>query len=41
MVSVNDIDVETKEAIKALWEDSGLRNCYERRNEYQLADCAK
>ncbi|XP_054157685.1 guanine nucleotide-binding protein subunit alpha-11-like [Oppia nitens] len=29
------------EAIKYLWSDSGVQECYRRRNEYQLSDSAK
>ncbi|KAM6034804.1 guanine nucleotide-binding protein subunit alpha-14 [Theristicus caerulescens] len=29
------------EAIKKLWEDPGIQECYERRREYQLSDSAK
>ncbi|XP_062985439.1 guanine nucleotide-binding protein subunit alpha-14-like [Elgaria multicarinata webbii] len=29
------------EAIKRLWEDSGIQTCYNRRREYQLTDSAK
>ncbi|XP_009283538.2 PREDICTED: guanine nucleotide-binding protein subunit alpha-14 [Aptenodytes forsteri] len=29
------------EAIKKLWEDSGIQECYDRRREYQLSDSAK
>ncbi|XP_036176991.1 guanine nucleotide-binding protein G(s) subunit alpha isoforms short isoform X9 [Myotis myotis] len=45
---VQDIKNNLKEAIeefyehaKALWEDEGVRACYERSNEYQLIDCAQ
>lgn len=29
------------EAIKDLWADSGIQECYDRRREYQLTDSAK
>lgn len=29
------------EAIKDLWEDGGIKECYDRRREYQLTDSAK
>ena len=29
------------EAIKDLWHDSGIMECYDRRREYQLTDSAK
>lgn len=32
---------EFYEHAKALWEDEGVRACYERSNEYQLIDCAQ
>lgn len=28
-------------AIKSLWADSGIQECYDRRREYQLTDSAK
>jgi guanine nucleotide-binding protein G(q) subunit alpha len=29
------------EAIKDLWGDAGIQECYDRRREYQLTDSAK
>jgi guanine nucleotide-binding protein G(q) subunit alpha len=29
------------EAIKDLWADAGIQECYDRRREYQLTDSAK
>ena len=29
------------EAIKALWADAGIQECYDRRREYQLTDSAR
>lgn len=29
------------EAIKDLWADTGIQECYDRRREYQLTDSAK
>jgi guanine nucleotide-binding protein G(q) subunit alpha len=29
------------EAIKSLWSDPGIKECYDRRREYQLTDSAK
>lgn len=29
------------DAIKDLWNDKGIQECYERRREYQLTDSAK
>lgn len=28
-------------AIKTLWDDAGIQECYDRRREYQLTDSAK
>ena len=28
-------------AIKSLWNDPGIQECYDRRREYQLTDSAK
>lgn len=28
-------------AIKSLWSDPGIKECYDRRREYQLTDSAK
>lgn len=46
---INEIDYETVtsleepnlSAIKDLWGDSGIQECYDRRREYQLTDSAK
>ena len=46
---VRSIDYETVtqfespyvEAIKDLWGDPGIQECYDRRREYQLTDSAK
>jgi hypothetical protein len=46
---VKEIDYETVttleqpyvNAIKCLWGDSGIQECYDRRREYQLTDSAK
>jgi guanine nucleotide-binding protein G(q) subunit alpha len=47
-VMLKDIDYEAStnlpmhlEAIKALWTDPGVMECYDRRREYQLTDSAK
>lgn len=32
---------EFYENVKMLWQDEGVRACYERSNEYQLIDCAQ
>ncbi|XP_075911082.1 guanine nucleotide-binding protein G(s) subunit alpha [Petromyzon marinus] len=36
-----DFPVEFYQHAKALWQDEGVRACYERSNEYQLIDCAQ
>ncbi|CAG0878931.1 unnamed protein product [Darwinula stevensoni] len=36
-----DYPLEFYEHCRVLWEDRGVRACYERSNEYQLIDCAK
>nr|XP_060618152.1 guanine nucleotide-binding protein subunit alpha-14 isoform X1 [Anolis sagrei ordinatus] len=47
MIEKVDVDkvtmLESKhvEAIKRLWEDPGIQECYDRRREYQLSDSAK
>ncbi len=44
MLSGHDRDrfsVEVYDALKRLWNDSGIQQCYERRNEYHLPDSAK
>jgi hypothetical protein len=33
--------VEVYDALKRLWNDSGIQQCYERRNEYHLPDSTK
>ncbi|KAM9251151.1 guanine nucleotide-binding protein subunit alpha-14 isoform 1-T1 [Cariama cristata] len=35
------LEKEQVEAIKKLWEDPGIQECYDRRREYQLSDSAK
>ncbi|XP_026322422.1 guanine nucleotide-binding protein G(q) subunit alpha-like isoform X2 [Hyposmocoma kahamanoa] len=39
--SVTTLESRYIEAIKALWSDSGIQECYDRRREYQLTDSAK
>ncbi|CAH2071460.1 unnamed protein product, partial [Iphiclides podalirius] len=39
--SVTTFESPYVEAIKALWADSGIQECYDRRREYQLTDSAK
>lgn len=45
---VNAVDVEKAtltdlyvDAIKSLWSDPGIQECYSRKREYQLSDSAK
>lgn len=46
---VRNVDFETVtsfeppfvQAIKDLWADAGIQECYDRRREYQLTDSAK
>ncbi|KAK9503532.1 hypothetical protein O3M35_010071 [Rhynocoris fuscipes] len=39
--SVTTFESPYVEAIKALWADTGIQECYDRRREYQLTDSAK
>jgi len=39
--TVTTFDSPFVEAIKQLWADSGIQECYDRRREYQLTDSAK
>ena len=39
--TVTSLDPEHVSAIRALWSDPGVQECYERRREYQLTDSAK
>ncbi|KAM4808672.1 guanine nucleotide-binding protein subunit alpha-14 [Rhinophrynus dorsalis] len=38
---VSSLERKYVEAIKKLWEDPGIQECYDRRREYQLSDSAK
>lgn len=46
---VSEVDVEKVrtltnpyvDAIKSLWSDPGIQECYKRKREYQLSDSAK
>ncbi|KAK6492988.1 guanine nucleotide-binding protein subunit alpha-14 [Huso huso] len=38
---VNTLEKNQSEAIKSLWKDPGIQECYDRRREYQLSDSAK
>ena len=39
--TVTTFDAPYVEAIKSLWADEGILECYDRRREYQLTDSAK
>ncbi|XP_050327079.1 guanine nucleotide-binding protein subunit alpha-14-like [Bactrocera neohumeralis] len=39
--AVTEMDDMTLSAIKCLWADTGVQQCYERRREYQIIDSAK
>lgn len=39
--TVTQFDAPFVEAIKSLWADPGIQECYDRRREYQLTDSAK
>ncbi|XP_052264293.1 guanine nucleotide-binding protein G(q) subunit alpha-like [Dreissena polymorpha] len=39
--TVSTFEQQYVDAIKALWADSGIQECYDRRREYQLTDSAK
>lgn len=39
--AVINLDETTLSAIKCLWADTGVQQCYERRREYQIIDSAK
>lgn len=46
---IRDVDYETVaslepqyvDAVRSLWHDPGIQECYDRRREYQLNDSAK
>lgn len=38
---VTVLEREQVKAIKNLWEDPGIQECYDRRREFQLSDSAK
>ncbi|KAL6456805.1 hypothetical protein MHYP_G00353490 [Metynnis hypsauchen] len=38
---VMELDKNYVEAIRSLWSDQGIQECYDRRREYQLSDSAK
>ncbi|XP_030643663.1 guanine nucleotide-binding protein subunit alpha-14 [Chanos chanos] len=38
---VMTLDPEHVDAIRSLWNDAGIQECYDRRREYQLSDSAK
>ena len=39
--TVTTFDKVYVDAIKSLWADPGIQECYDRRREYQLTDSAK
>ena len=39
--TVTTFEPQYVEAIRTLWEDPGIHECYDRRREYQLTDSAK
>ena len=39
--TVTTFDEQFIDAIKSLWADNGIQECYDRRREYQLTDSAK
>ncbi|GAB0204546.1 guanine nucleotide-binding protein subunit alpha-14 [Grus japonensis] len=41
VAKVTVLERKQVEAIKKLWEDPGIQECYDRRREYQLSDSAK
>lgn len=39
--TVTTFESQYVDAIRTLWEDPGIQECYDRRREYQLTDSAK
>jgi len=39
--TVSTFECQFVEAIRSLWLDPGIQECYDRRREYQLTDSAK
>ena len=39
--TVTTFETQYVDAIRTLWEDPGIQECYDRRREYQLTDSAK
>lgn len=39
--TVTTFDKQYVDAIRSLWADPGIQECYDRRREYQLTDSAK
>ena len=39
--SVQVISSDHQKAIATLWQDGGIKKCYQRRREYQISDSAK
>lgn len=38
---VEEFEQSNAAAVKSLWEDGGIQECYDRRREYQLSDSTK
>jgi len=39
--TVTTFEIQYVNAIRTLWADPGIQECYDRRREYQLTDSAK
>jgi len=39
--TVSTFEGQYVDAIRSLWQDPGIQECYDRRREYQLTDSAK
>lgn len=39
--SITQMEPQHVSAIRSLWDDPGIKECYDRRREYQLTDSAK
>ena len=39
--TVTSLEPQYVDAIRSLWNDPGIQECYDRRREYQLNDSAK
>ena len=38
---VEEFDQSLAVAVRSLWDDAGIQECYDRRREYQLSDSTK